>query len=64
MFECDICHIKFNTELDLYQHRESVHKLFSCDYANCDYTSKRRHDVKKHKISQHSGHVKCSHCNR
>ena len=60
--ECNICQQQFDSELELINHKEGVHKIFKCP--NCSYTTKRKADLHRHQSTKHVFSVKCSHCNR
>ena len=59
--ECKICQRQFTQESDLRNHLEIHHDLFKCEY--CEYLTKRKQDLKRHKLAKHSNFVKCQHCN-
>ena len=60
--QCCICENHFTQESDLIIHMETIHNLYKCD--RCNYYTKQKQHLKRHKINKHSDYVKCNHCNR
>lgn len=59
---CNICHKNFPQDSDLINHMQTLHNLYKCEF--CNYCTKQKQHLKRHKLNIHSNSVKCNHCNK
>ena len=66
-YPCDKCELVLTTRISIHRHRQSIHKLgkeMKILYCKlCDYKTKGRADLKKHKLSSHESlRYSCDQC--
>ncbi|NKE70720.1 C2H2-type zinc finger protein [Candidatus Manganitrophus noduliformans] len=52
--QCEICKMKFQTQVDLIDHREMIHSKFECPTCGAEFKSEKQlkaHEKKEHEAA-------------